>query len=78
METSHLYYLKEKGLTWFNPSYGLNGFWDEYRKLSKKLNKPHKYVWNHRDLKKSKRNICNFNYCESNGKTRKNRTVVDS
>lgn len=54
MDLSHLSYLKEKGITWFNPSYGLNGFWNEYRKLKKSLNKPHDYIWSHRDLKKAK------------------------
>ncbi len=54
MNASHLLYLKEKGLVWFNPSYGLNKFWDEYRKLKERLNKPHDYVWGHRDLKRAK------------------------
>ncbi len=54
MNTAHLSYLKEKGLVWFNPSYGLNKFWDEYRKLKERLNKPHDYVWSHRDLKRAK------------------------
>lgn len=54
MNSSHLSYLKEKGIAWFNPCNGLMGFWNEYRKLSQKLNKPHQYVWTHRDLKRAK------------------------
>jgi hypothetical protein len=54
MDISHLSYLKEKGLAWFNPSYGLDGFWKEYRKLTLKLNKPHEYIWSHRELKRAK------------------------
>lgn len=54
MNPPHLLYLNKKGTSWFNPGYGLNGFWNEYRKLSQKLNKPHDYVWNHRDLKRAK------------------------
>jgi hypothetical protein len=54
MDISHLSYLKEKGIAWFNPSYGLNMFWTEYRKLVEKLGKPHDYVWSHRDLKRAK------------------------
>jgi hypothetical protein len=54
MNVTHLLYLKEKGVAWFNPSYGLNGFWDEYRKLKERLCKPHDYVWSHRDLKRAK------------------------
>ncbi len=54
MDNPHLFYLKEKGLVWFNPSYGINGFWNEYRKLAQKLNKPHEYIWSHRDLKRAK------------------------
>lgn len=53
-DLSHLSYLKEKGIAWFNPSYGLNGFWNEYRKLKESLNKPHDYIWSHRDLKRAK------------------------
>ncbi len=30
------------------------GFWNEYRKLKENLNKPHEYVWRHRDLKRAK------------------------
>ncbi|MCX6764837.1 MAG: hypothetical protein NTU58_04030 [Candidatus Nealsonbacteria bacterium] len=54
MYPPHLLYLKEKGTIWFNPCWGLNGFWNEYRKLKERLNKPHDYVWNHRDLKRAK------------------------
>lgn len=50
----HLLYLKEKNTTWFNPCYGLCEFWKEYQKLKDKLNKPHDYIWAHRDLKKAK------------------------
>lgn len=54
MNDLHFSYLKKKGIAWFNPSYGLNGFWNEYRKLKEKLNKPHDYIWSHRDLKNAK------------------------
>ncbi len=54
MYPPHLAYLKEKGTIWFNPCYGLNGFWNEYQKLAQKLNKPISDVWNHRDLKRAK------------------------
>src|SRR3989344_6355165 len=54
MDLTHLSYLKEKGITWFNPSYGLNGFWNEYRNLAQSFNKSHEYIWNHRDLKRAK------------------------
>ncbi len=54
MGSSHLSYLKERGLAWFNPSYGLNNFWIEYNKLKEKLNKPSNYVWSHRELKRAK------------------------
>lgn len=54
MTLTHLSYLNEKGTAWFNPSYGLNGFWGEYRNLREKLNKPHEEIWGHRELKKAK------------------------
>ncbi len=54
MYPPHLAYLSEKGTTWFNPCNGLTVFWDEFRKLQKKLNKPFEYVWNHRELKRAK------------------------
>ncbi|HUV81279.1 MAG TPA: hypothetical protein VMW21_02035 [Patescibacteria group bacterium] len=54
MYPPNLLYLKEKGTIWFNPCYGINGFWNEYRKLKDKLNKTHSYVWSHRDLKRAK------------------------
>ena len=54
MRPQCLTYLKEKGTVWFNPCYGIIGFWNEYRKLTVKLNKPHKYIWSHRDLKRAK------------------------
>lgn len=54
MYPPHLRYLLEKGTTWFNPCYGLTEFWSEYRNLKQKLNKPHEYVWSHRDLKRAK------------------------
>lgn len=54
MYPPHLFYLKEKGITWFNPSYGICGFWNEYRKLKQRLGGPHDYIWSHRDLKKAK------------------------
>lgn len=50
----HLSYLKEKGSTWFNPSYGICGFRDEYNKLHEKLNRSHNHTWNHRNLKRAK------------------------
>lgn len=53
MYPPHLLYLKEKGTTWFNPSYGLNGFWNEYKRLKEKLEKPHDYIWAHGDLKRA-------------------------
>jgi hypothetical protein len=48
------YYLKEKGITWFNPCYGLNGFWPEFRRIRKELDKSFDFVWNHRSLKRAK------------------------
>ncbi|MCX6761087.1 MAG: hypothetical protein NTZ84_03240 [Candidatus Nealsonbacteria bacterium] len=54
MYPPHLLYLNEKGTIWFNPSYGINGFWNEYKKLKDKLNKTDSYVWTHRDLKRAK------------------------
>lgn len=54
MDPAYLSYLKEKGITWFNPCNGLMGFWNEYRQLREKLNKPHDYIWTHRDLKRAK------------------------
>lgn len=54
MYPPHLLYLKKRGTVWFNPSYGINGFWNEYKKLKDKLNKTHSYVWSHRDLKRAK------------------------
>ena len=55
MSNTHLSYLKERGLVWFNPCNGLNGFWQEYRNLVQKFpGKPHEYVWSHRDLKRAK------------------------
>lgn len=53
MHVAHLDYLKEKGLTWFNPCYGLSEFWNIYRKLATKLG-PNKDPWNHRELKRAK------------------------
>ncbi len=55
MNPPHLHYLKEKGIAWFNPCYGLNGFWTEYRRLAgDHIGKPFQYVWSHRDLKRAK------------------------
>lgn len=54
MYPQHLKYLLEKDTAWFDPCYGLFGFWEEYRKLKVKLSKPHEIVWNHRELKKAK------------------------
>jgi len=54
MYPPHLLYLKERGTAWFNPSWGICGFWDEYRKLKEKLGKPHDFIWAHRDLKRAK------------------------
>jgi hypothetical protein len=55
MSSTHLTYLKERGTTWFNPCYGLLGFWNEYQKLKEKLNcDDNVYLWNHRDLKRAK------------------------
>jgi hypothetical protein len=54
MSRFHLSYLKEKGIAWFNPCGGLIGFWKEYNSLRARLNKPHEYVWGHRDLKRAK------------------------
>jgi hypothetical protein len=54
MFNAHLSYLKEKGVPWFNPCNGLMGFWNEYRQLKERLNKPHHYIWTHRDLKRAK------------------------
>lgn len=54
MSLPHLFFLKEKGTVWFNPSQGIIGFWNEYKKLNQKLNKPHQEIWSHRDLKRAK------------------------
>lgn len=54
MYPQHLKYLSEKGAVWFDPCNGLFGFWDEYRRLMKKLGKPHEVVWSHRELKRAK------------------------
>lgn len=54
MYPPHLAYLKKSGTTWFNPSYGILGFWNEYWNLSRNLGKPHDFVWKHRDLKRAK------------------------
>jgi hypothetical protein len=54
MYPPQLRYLLEKGTAWFDPCNGLTGFWSEYRNLKNKLGKPHKYVWNHRELKRAK------------------------
>ncbi len=54
MSNGYLSYLKEKNTTWFNPCNGLIVFWEEYSKLKNKLNREHRYVWTHRDLKKAK------------------------
>lgn len=55
MYPPHLTYLKDKRNIWFNPSNGIVVFWDEFRKIQNKFpDKPFNYVWNHRDLKRSK------------------------
>lgn len=55
MSTEHLHYLKERGIAWFNPCYGLVGFWAEYRKLKERFtDKEFDYVWKHRGLKRAK------------------------
>ncbi len=55
MYPSHLTYLKGKENIWFNPSNGIVGFWEQFRKLEESFpNKPFEYIWNHRDLKKAK------------------------
>lgn len=52
---SHLNYLKETGSVWFNPCYGIRGFWAEFNKVKEKYpDKPFDYVWRHRDLKRAK------------------------
>lgn len=53
MYPAHLSYLKEKGTTWFNPAYGVVGFWEYYRKIAAKLGSAQN-VWAHRDLKRAK------------------------
>jgi hypothetical protein len=50
----HLSYLKEKGTVWFNPSYGLVGFWNEHKKILQKTHTTHDSVWRHKDLKRAK------------------------
>lgn len=55
MYPPHLTYLKSKENIWFNPSYGIVGFWDEFKKVKEKFSdKPFEYIWNHRDLKRAK------------------------
>lgn len=55
MNLPHLLFLKEKNTTWFNPSYGVVGFWEEYRKVATShVGKDHDYIWKHRDLKRAK------------------------
>lgn len=55
MYPPHLTYLKGKENIWFNPSYGIVGFWDEFKKVKERFpDKPFDYIWNHRDLKRAK------------------------
>lgn len=55
MYPPHLTYLKGKENIWFNPSNGIVGFWDQFRKVKEKFpEKPFYYIWNHRDLKRDK------------------------
>lgn len=54
MYPQHLKYLQEKGLTWFDPCYGLSLFWAEYNKIKEKTQGTSEYVWSHRDLKRAK------------------------
>jgi len=55
MNKPYLNYLMEPGAAWFNPCYGINGFWSELRALQKKMpDKDFQYVWNHRDLQGSR------------------------
>lgn len=54
MYPPYLTYLLNKETIWFDPCYGLSEFWNVYKKLKQKLDKPHEYVWNHRDLKRAK------------------------
>ncbi len=45
MYPSHLTYLKGKENVWFNPSNGIVGFWEQFRKLKESFpNKPFNYV----------------------------------
>lgn len=53
MYPAHLSYLKEKGIAWFNPAYGIVGFWKEYGTVAKRITDP-KVLWAHRDLKRAK------------------------
>ncbi len=57
MYAAHLLYLKEKGIVWFNPSYGIVGFWKEYSILAQKIT-DRKVLWVHRDLKRAKEIYC--------------------
>jgi hypothetical protein len=55
MYPPHLTYLKGKENIWFNPSNGIVGFWNEFKKVKERFpDKPFDYVWNHRDLKRAK------------------------
>ena len=55
MNYQHLAYLKEKGMTWFNPCHGIVDFWKEYDLIAERYQKlNHKQIWSHRNLKKSR------------------------
>lgn len=55
MYPPHLTYLKGKENVWFNPSNGIVGFWEQFRKLKEIFpDKSFNYIWNHRDLKRDK------------------------
>lgn len=54
MYPPNLYYLKEKGSAWFNPSYGIMGFFQESKKISEKLNIPYTETWKHRSMQRAK------------------------
>jgi hypothetical protein len=55
MSKIYLNYLLEPGAVWFNPCYGINGFWNELRLLQSKMpDKDFQTIWSHRDLQSAK------------------------
>lgn len=51
---SHLEYLKEKNITWFNPCWGYYGFWKRMKDFQQEKNIDFQTSWLHRDMKRNK------------------------